>query len=102
MRFIRENWGWLSSIGLGAVSLYVTFQAITRDVETLKSQQQRADNAGTSFAQQTRWVVDKHADEIRELKAENRATATILSELRSDMRMVAEYVREQKQKQQQR
>jgi hypothetical protein len=58
----------------------------------------RIEASGSGYAQQTRWIVDQHTRDITNLREENRETAKLVSEMRSDLRLVAEWVKDQRAK----
>jgi hypothetical protein len=46
--------------------------------------------------QETRWIVDKHTQDISDLRADSKVNEKSINEIKSDIRVIAEWVREQK------
>jgi hypothetical protein len=88
-RWFADHWFQLALlIAIAAVSNY-RIDANERELNSVKSH-------GTTYARETGWRVDGLSTRVDRLESISEKQATLLIEMKSDLRVVAEWVKEQK------
>ncbi len=73
--------------------------SLNEKIANIQAQIVRVDQIGSAAYQQTKWIVEIHSKDILELKAEARVMSAAVTEMRSDIRMVADWVKKQQNRQ---
>jgi len=96
--WVTENWLSLAAILLSLSATVYSFGMRSQALNTLETQFEKMNAEGTDKQRETRWIVEVHSKDIAELKADARKANESINDLKTDMKIVVEWVKEQKQK----
>lgn len=68
----------------------------SRQLRELQSRLDKVENDGTPLAKELNWKLIQHDKDIELMKVEIRTSTHAITEIKSDVRMVAEWVKQQK------
>lgn len=93
--FLKENWMQFGAVIVAAIMGYAQLQEVNRRVETLEKQ-------GSPFIRERLLNVEQSQRFVEQrvvsIESDAKQTAAVISEFRSDLRLVVEWVKDQKRK----
>src|SRR5688572_8512989 len=64
------------------------------DIAAIQNRLDRIEKDGTGLSHSNKWVLEQHAKEIVEIKADNRRIIDNLNDMKTDLRLIASWVKE--------
>lgn len=93
-QFLQKNPGVVATVLIHLVTAAMAVGYFRSEFDRLSEKVHQVDAIAGSV-RETRWIVDQHAREITEAKAEQRRLGDSLADIRADMKVVAAWVRQQ-------
>lgn len=93
--FVTRHLGTLVAFLIWTAGLVYTHGVNTAKVSVLEAEISKL-QANESTISQTKWIVDQHERSLSEMKSEQKLHGVNIAEIKLDVRLVAEWVKEQK------
>ena len=91
-QFIQKHPGVVATVVINGVALVWAVGYLRANFESLEARVRDADPV------QTRWIVDQHTRDIGDIKIELRRQGDSIAEIRSDVKLIAAWVRQQQER----